>query len=98
VPTKISATNTDDTEDASSQPGKKKMQRVIFPTTRRQNRLKRHALRPDKHDVSPLLADNASAKTSKSAASLQPISLGYNNNKSKTKQSQLGDRKGKRQI
>jgi hypothetical protein len=51
--------------------------------------------RPDKQDVAPLLADYASAKNSKTAASLPPISLRYNKNKSKTKQSQLGEKKRK---
>jgi hypothetical protein len=43
----------------------------------------------------PLLVDYASAKTSKTAASLPPISLGDNKTKSKTKQSQFGEGKRK---
>jgi hypothetical protein len=90
------STNTDVTEDGLTQPVKKKVQRGRFPTARSQNRPKRNASRPDKHGAAPLLVDYASAKTSKTVASLPPISLGYNKNKIKTKQSQFGEKKVKR--
>jgi hypothetical protein len=89
MPTTIPSTDTDGTEDGSPQPVKKKVQRGRLPTTRSQNHPKRNASRPNKHDVAPLLVDYASAKTSKTDASLPPISLGYNKNKINTKQSQL---------
>jgi hypothetical protein len=72
------------------------VQRGRLPTARSHNRPKWNASRTDKHEFTPLLDDYASAKTSKTAASLQPISLGYNKNKSKTKNSQFGWGKGKR--
>jgi hypothetical protein len=88
--TTIPSTDTDVTEDGLLQPVKKKVQRGILPTTRSHNRSKQNASRPGKHNVAPLLTDYASAKTSKTAVSLPPISLSYTKNKSKTKQSQLG--------
>jgi hypothetical protein len=88
--TNNTATSTDVTEDCLTQTVKKKVQRGILPTTRSHNCQKRNVSIPDKHDVSPLLADYASAKTSKTAASLPPISLGDNKTKSKTNQSQFG--------
>jgi hypothetical protein len=66
-----------------------------LPTTRIQNRPKRNASRPDKHDGAPLLDDYDSAKTSTTAAYLPPISLGYNKNKRKNNQSQRGGEKRK---
>jgi hypothetical protein len=98
MPTKIPSTDTDGTEYSSPQPVKKKMPRGRLSTTRSHNRPKRNASMPDKHDAAPLLADYASSETSKTAAPLPPISLGYNKNKSKTKQAQLGGKKGKRLI
>jgi hypothetical protein len=74
------------------------VQRGRFPTTRIQNRPKWNAYRPDEQDFAPLLANYASAKTSKTAASQSPISLGNNKNKSKTNQSQLGEEKRKAPV
>jgi hypothetical protein len=98
IPTTHTSTSTDVSEDGLTQPVKKKVQRGRFPTTRSHNLPKRNASRPDKHNVAPLLADYASAKTSKTSASLPSISLGDNKTKSKTKQSQFGEKKGKRLI
>jgi hypothetical protein len=96
MPTKNPSTSTDSGEDGLTQPVKKKVQRGRLSITRSQDRPKRNASRPDKHNVAPLLAEYASAKTSKTAASLPPISLGANKTKSKTKQSQCGGKKGQR--
>jgi hypothetical protein len=90
MPTTNPSTSTDVTEDGLTQPVKNKVQRVRFPTTRSQNSPKWNASRPDKHDDAPLLADYASANTSKTAASLPRISLGDNKTESKTKQSHFG--------
>jgi hypothetical protein len=54
---------TNGTEDGLTQPVKKKVQRGILSTTTRKDRPKRHAAKPDKHNVAPLLAEYASAKT-----------------------------------
>jgi hypothetical protein len=85
MPTKDPSTSTDVIEDGLTQPVKKKVQRRRLPITRSKDRPKRNASRPDKHNVAPLLADCAPAKTSKTAASLPPISLGDNKTKSKAK-------------
>jgi hypothetical protein len=63
------------------------------PTKRSQDHPKQNASRPDKHDVSPLHVGYASANTSKTVASLPPISPVYNKNK--TKPSQHGEKKRK---
>jgi hypothetical protein len=85
MPTTSPSTNTDATEDGLTKPVKKKVQMGRLPTTRSHNHPNWNASRPNKHDVEPLLADYASAKTSKTAASLLTNSLGCNKNKSKTK-------------
>jgi hypothetical protein len=90
MPTKNPSTSTNGSEDGLTQPVKKKVQRGILSITRSQDRPKRNAPRPDKHNAAPLLAKYASAKTSKTAVSLPPISLRDNNTKSKTNQSQGG--------
>jgi hypothetical protein len=86
---------TDDSEDGLTHPTKKKVQRGRLSITRSQDRTKWNASRPDKHNVAPLLAEYASAKTSKTAASLPPISLSDNKTKCKTTQSQGGGEKGR---
>jgi hypothetical protein len=94
MPTKNHPSSTDGSEDGSiAQPVKKKLQRGRLATTKIQDRPKRNASRPDKHNVSPLLAEYASAKTSKTAASLPPIYLGDNKTKSNISQSQGGGEK-----
>jgi hypothetical protein len=95
MPTKNPSTSTDASEDGMTQPAKKKVQRGRLTMVRSQDRPKCNSSRPDNHNVAPLLADYASAKISKTAASLQPISLGVNKTKRKTKQSQSGENKRK---
>jgi hypothetical protein len=94
MPTKNPSTSTDGSEDGSTQPVKRKLQRGKLSTTRSQERPKWNASRPDQHNVAPLLAEYASAKTSKTAASLQLVSLGGNKTKSNINQSQGGGKKG----
>jgi hypothetical protein len=62
-----------------SQHVKKKIQRGRLWTTTSKDRPKRHTTKPDKHNVAPLLAEYASATTSKTAVSMPPISLRDNN-------------------
>jgi hypothetical protein len=88
--TKNPSTSTDVSEDGLTQPVKKKVQKRRFSITRSHDRPKCNDSRPDKHNVAPLLVEYASAKTSKTAASLPPISLGDNKTKIKTNQSQCG--------
>jgi hypothetical protein len=88
MPTKNPSTSTDGSEDGLTQPAKKKVQRGRLPITRSQDRPKWNASRPDKHNVAPFLAEYASAKTSKTAASLPRIYLGDNKTKIKINQSQ----------
>jgi hypothetical protein len=95
MPTKNPSTNTDVSEDGLTHPIKKKVQRGRLPTTRSQYRPKHNASKPDQHNVALLLDEYASGKTSKTAASLPPISLGDNKTKSKTKQSKYGENKRK---
>jgi hypothetical protein len=95
MPTKNTSTSTDVSGDGMTQPMKTKVQRGRLTVTRSQDRPKRNASRLDNHNVAPLLADHVSAKTSKTAASLPPISLGVNKTKSKTKQSHSGENKSK---
>jgi hypothetical protein len=90
MPTKHPPTVTDGTEDGLTQPVKKKVQRVRLSTKTSIDRPKRHAAKPDKHNVAPLLAEYASAKTSKTAVSLPPIYLGDNKTKRSTDPSQDG--------
>jgi hypothetical protein len=90
MPPKNPSNNTDGSEDGLTQPAKKNVQRGRSWITRSQDHPKRNASGPDKHNVVPLMADYASAKTSKTAASLPPISLGDNKTKCKTNQSQGG--------
>jgi hypothetical protein len=89
---KMSTTNpsmsTDVSEDGLTQPIKEKVQRGRLATMRSHNRPKQNASRPDKHNVARLLAHYASAKTSKTDASLPPNYLSDNKTKRKTKQSQ----------
>jgi hypothetical protein len=94
MPTKNPSTSTNISEDGLTQPVKKKVQKGRLSIRRSQDRPKRNASIPDKHNVAPFLAEHASAKTSKTAASLTSISLGDNNTKSKTNQSQSGGEKG----
>jgi hypothetical protein len=84
MPTRNPPTGTDGTEDGLSQHVKHKLQRVRFSTTTSKDRPKRHATKPDKRNVAPLLAEYASATTSKTAVSLRPISLRDNNTKRST--------------
>jgi hypothetical protein len=95
MPTKNPSTSTNVSKDGLTQPVKKKVQRGRFPIMRSQDRPKSNASRPIKHNFAPLLTDYASAKTLKTAASLPPISPCDNNTKSKTKQSQFGEKKMK---
>jgi hypothetical protein len=95
MPTKNTSTSTDVGEDGLTQNVKKNLQRGRLPIMRSHDCPKRNASRPNKHHVAPLLADYASAKTLKTDASLLPISLGNNKTKSKTKQSQFGQKKRK---
>jgi hypothetical protein len=74
MPTKVAVNVNEPTDDSSAKPGKKKVQRGRV-TTRSQDRPKSNASRPDKHDDSPLLVGCASAKTSKTDASLPPVPL-----------------------
>jgi hypothetical protein len=87
--------------DTSAKPGKKKVQRGRV-STRSQDHLKRSASRPDTHDAPPLLANYALAKTSKTAASLPPISPCTTRTKTRTKTRprlrSMEKIKGKRQI
>jgi hypothetical protein len=71
-----------------TQPVKKKVQRLS--TTTSKDRPKRHAAKPDNYNVAPLIAEYASAKTSKTAVSLPPISLRDNKTKRSTNPSQDG--------
>jgi hypothetical protein len=95
MPTENPSTSTNGSEDGLTEPVKKKLQRGRLSIARSQDPPKRNASRPDKHNVAPLLAEYASAKTSRTAASLPPIYLGDNKTKSKTNQSQGG---GKRRM
>jgi hypothetical protein len=61
--TKNPSTSTDVSEDGLTQPVKKKVQRGRLSITRSQDRPKQNASRPNKHNIAPLLADYASAKT-----------------------------------
>jgi hypothetical protein len=90
VPTKNPPTDTDGTEDGLSQHVKKKLQRGRLSTTTSNDRPKRHATKPDKHNVAPLLAEYVSTTTSKTAVSLPPISLRDNNTKRSTDPSDDG--------
>jgi hypothetical protein len=83
MPTKHPPSGTDITEDGLSQHVKKKIERGRLSTTTN-DRPKRNATKPDKHNVAPLLAEYASATISKTATSLPPISLRYNNTKHST--------------
>jgi hypothetical protein len=90
MPTKHPPTGTGGTEDGLTQPVNKKVQRGILSTTTSIDCPKRHAAKPDKHNVAPLLAEYASAKTSKTTVSLPPISLGDNKTRRITDPSQDG--------
>jgi hypothetical protein len=52
---------------------KKKIERGRLSTTTTNDRPKLNAIKPDKHNVAPLLAEYASATISKTAASLPPF-------------------------
>jgi hypothetical protein len=94
MPTKNPSNSTDGSEDGLTQLAKKKVQRGrLSSITRSQDRPKLNASRPDNHKVAPLLDEYASAKTSKTTASLPPICLGDNKTKCKTNQSQGGGEK-----
>jgi hypothetical protein len=94
MPTKNHCSSTDGSEDGSTAHlVKKKLQRGRLSTTRSQNHPKQNASGPDNHNVAPLLAKYASCKTSKTASSLSPISLGDNKTKSNIIQSQGGGEK-----
>jgi hypothetical protein len=94
MPTKNHSSSTNGSkDDSTAQPVKKKLQRGRLSTTRSQDRPKHNASRPDKHNVAPLLVEYASAKTSKTAPSLPPISLGDSKTKSNISQSQGGGKK-----
>jgi hypothetical protein len=84
MPTKHPPSGTDSTEDGLSQHVKKKLERGRLSMTTSNDRPKRNATKPDKHNVAPLLAEYASVTISKTAASRPPISLRDNNNKHST--------------
>jgi hypothetical protein len=84
MPTKHPPSGTDGIEDGLSQHVKKKLQRGRFSTTTSKDHPKRHATKPYKHNVAPLLSEYASATTSKTAVSLPPISIRDNNTKHST--------------
>jgi hypothetical protein len=96
IPTKNPSNSTNVSEDGLTQPVKKKVQMGRLSITRSQDRPKHNASRPNKHNAAPLLAEYASAKNLKTAASLPHISLGDNKTKSKTNQSHRGGGKGQR--
>jgi hypothetical protein len=81
MPTKHPPIVGDDSGDGVSQPVKKKNERGIFSTTTINDRPKRHVTKPDKQNLSPLLAGYASATISKTAASLPLFDDGVNQTK-----------------
>jgi hypothetical protein len=95
MPTKNHSSSTDGSEDGSTaQRVKIKYEVVKGKIIDNKKPNKKPGSRPDKHNVAPLLAEYASAKTSKTAASLPPISFGDNKTKINISQSQGGGKKG----
>jgi hypothetical protein len=90
MPIENPSTSTDVSEDGLTQTVKKKLQMGRLSIARSQDLPNRNASRLDKHNVAPLLAEYASAKTLTTAASLSPISISDNKTKRKTNQSQCG--------
>jgi hypothetical protein len=84
MPTKHPPSGTDGTEDGLSQRVNKKLERGRLLMTTSNDRPKRNATKPDKHNVAPLLVEYASVRVSKTAVSLPPISLRDNNTKHST--------------
>jgi hypothetical protein len=81
MPAKHPPSGTGGTEGGLSQHVKKKLERGRLSTTTRNDRPKLNATKPDKNNVAPLLEEYVSAAISKTAASLPPLSLRYNNTK-----------------
>jgi hypothetical protein len=69
-----------------------------LPITKIQNRQKRNALKPDKHDVAPLLAGYASSKTRKLLHPCRRFPLSTKRTKASSSSHSLDRKKGKRQI
>jgi hypothetical protein len=81
MPTKHPPSVADDSGDGVSQPVKKKVERGRLSTTTTNDRPKRNVTKPDRQNLSPLLAGYASATISKTAAFLPPFDDGVNKNK-----------------
>jgi hypothetical protein len=79
--TKHPASVADDSGDGVSQPVKKKVERGRLSMTTTNDLPKRNVTKPDRQNLSPLLAGYASATISKTAAFLPPFDDGVNKNK-----------------
>jgi hypothetical protein len=87
MPTKHPPSVADDTGDGLSQHVKKKVERGRLWTTTTNDRQQRNVTKPDRQNLSPLLAGYASATISKTAASLPPFDDGVNKNKKASSES-----------